>query len=74
MTVKRHNNEIQSIPWDASGGGVVIINLAIWWLAMMGLRGDLRDVQCRPETLPLNVWWETQDASGATVFEYHLSR
>ena len=66
--------EIKSIPWEAGGSpNELTMNLALWALAMFALNKDHRDINSRDETLPLNLWWKVEDATGATFYEHHLT-
>ncbi|RSL48142.1 hypothetical protein CEP53_009641 [Fusarium sp. AF-6] len=65
--------EWRAIPWDASGGNVLTVNLALWFLAMMSLNEDHRTI-CRPtELLPLNIWSRSVDPDGQVIHRHHLS-
>lgn len=58
--------ECQAIPWDAAGPGVLTVNLALWWLSMMGISERYRAIKPREQMIPINLWWEDQ-SEGRTV-------
>ncbi|KAI8712754.1 hypothetical protein NCS52_01374400 [Fusarium sp. LHS14.1] len=63
----------QAIPWGASGDGVLTVNLALWFLAMMSLNDDHRPVCKTAELLPLNSWSRSMGSNGQMVYQHHLS-
>lgn len=58
--------ECKSVPWSASGTGVLTVNLCIWWLGMMGTSSRYREIAPTHETIKTNHWWELRK-KGKTV-------
>jgi hypothetical protein len=65
--------EWRSIPWIASGPGVLTVKFSLWSLVMMSLQAEYRAI-CTPERiLPVHLWWRYRNCEGREVFRHHLS-
>lgn len=60
------------VPWINSGEGILTVNLAIWWLAMMSLKPNYRAIEQSSRMMPINLWWEGKDHRGV-IYDHHLS-
>ncbi|UPK95959.1 hypothetical protein LCI18_006894 [Fusarium solani-melongenae] len=65
--------EWQAIPWGATGNSALTVNLALWFLAMMSLNDDHRQICDSTELLPLNSWSRSVGSDGQIVYQHHLS-
>lgn len=63
------------VPWTNSGEGRLTVNLAIWWLGMMGLVDRHREIVLPPRLMPINIWLkETNKKDKTNRFTHLLSR
>ncbi|SPJ81633.1 uncharacterized protein FTOL_09038 [Fusarium torulosum] len=64
--------EWRSIPWSASGPGVLTVKFSLWSLVMMSLQAEYRAI-CTPERiLPVHLWWRYRNCERREVFRHHL--
>ncbi|KAJ4412864.1 hypothetical protein N0V82_008715 [Gnomoniopsis sp. IMI 355080] len=52
----KHTVEWNHVPWSNNGEGQLTVNLAIWWLGMLGLIENHRAIVMPRQLLPINSW------------------
>lgn len=62
------------IPWSNSGEGKLTVNLAIWWLGMLGLAEKHREIVLPIRILPINTWEKDKAKDGTDRYTHVLSR
>lgn len=66
--------EWTEIPWSNSGEGTLTINLAIWWLGMLGLADEHRKIELPSAVKPINTWKKTTANDGRVTYTHILSK
>lgn len=69
--------EYKIVPWGAAGSGALTVNLAIWWLGMMGTSKSYRTIPPKNRMMPINFWWEDKNGDrtvGYTVMHSSFHR
>lgn len=66
--------EWTQVPWENSGEGKLTVNLAIWWLGMLGLADNHRKVELPSAMQPINTWKKMKDEDGKVKYMHILSR
>lgn len=62
------------VPWTSSGEGTLTVNLAIWWLGMMGLADRHREIVLPPRMYPINLWQKWKAKDGTDRYTHMLSQ